>query len=108
MYFFPVHVCYVTVHVKAFIPKSLSYQHFHADESLYAFALTASGLGLISPMRLNGRKNIQSVKSPQSVLHGEFEACVLPPPEVTIKDLKRKNIFGSNWRRNIGQHVFKV
>ena len=35
-------------------------------------------LGLIS-MRLDGKKDIQSVKSAQSILHAELETHVLPP-----------------------------
>ena len=47
------------------LSKSLSSQRFHA-----------SVLGLIYSMRLDGRKDIQSVKSALSVLHAEFKAHV--------------------------------
>ena len=46
-------------------------------KGLKVFAPRASVLGLISSMRLDDRKDIQSVKSDGSVLHKEFKACVL-------------------------------
>ena len=59
------------------MPKSLSFQLFHTDERLVIFALRVSGLGLISSMRLNGRKVTQPVKSAWSVLHSELKTHVL-------------------------------
>ena len=50
----------------------------------YGYAIhlvTAFGLGLISSMRLDERKDVQSVKSPGSILHSELKACVLLPLE---------------------------
>ena len=64
--------------MKAFIPKSLSSQRFHVDERIYVFALRASVLGLITSMRLDGRKDIQSLKSAWSILYAELKAHVLP------------------------------
>ena len=42
------------------------------------FLLRASGLGLKSSMRLDGRKDIQSVKSVWSILHSELKAHIVP------------------------------
>ena len=68
--------------MKAVIPRLfLVFQLFPADERFYVFALRASGLRLISSMRLDDKKNIQSVKSVWSVLHSELKVCVLPPSE---------------------------
>lgn len=72
-----VYVCYVIGYIKAFITKSLSSEHFHADERLQVFALKAFVLGLISLMRLDGRKDIQTVKWVRSVLHAELKAHIL-------------------------------
>ena len=47
---------------------------------MYDFCLT-SGLGLISSMRLDDRKDIQSVKSTWLGLHSELKGHVLPPQE---------------------------
>ena len=47
-----------------FIPTIfLPFQLFYANEGLQMIALIASGLGLISFMKLDGRKNTQSVKT---------------------------------------------
>ena len=55
-------ICYVLGHIETFIPTSLSFQLYHADEWLEVFAPRTSVLGLISSMSLDGRKVIQSVK----------------------------------------------
>ena len=60
-----------------------------ADGKLEVFALRVSELGLISSMRLDGRKDIQSVKSAWSVLHAELKARVLPLYRGIAKDVKR-------------------
>ena len=60
-------ISYVLGHTETFIPKSLSFQLYHADEWLEVFAPRTSVLGLISSMSLDGRKVIQSVKSEQSL-----------------------------------------
>ena len=49
----------------------------------------ASGIGLISSMRLDGRKDIQSGKSAWSVLHSELKTRVLPLLEGNNKGPKR-------------------
>ena len=41
----------------------------------------ASGLGMIPFMRLDDRRNIQSVKPAQPILYSGLEAQVLPPQE---------------------------
>ena len=41
--------------------------------------MSASVLGLISSLRIDGRNSIQSVKSAQSVLHAQPKARGLPP-----------------------------
>ena len=41
----------------------------------------ASGLSPISPVSLDGSKDIQYVKSKWSVLHSQLEARILPPLE---------------------------
>ena len=61
---------------------------FHADESRYVSAFRASRLGLVSFMRLDGRKDIQSVKSAWPNLHSEDQACVVPPPKASNKRRK--------------------
>ena len=48
-------------------------------ECFYVFALKTSALGLISFVRLDGREDIQSLKSAWSVLHSELKARVLSP-----------------------------
>ena len=58
---------------KAFIPKSFfSFQLFHANNRLLVFTQTASGVWLISFMRLDYTKDIQSIKSAWSILHFFF------------------------------------
>ena len=79
MYLLPIQVCYVIGSIKTFITKSLSSQPFNADERLLVFALRASLLGMISAMRLDGKKDIKAVKSARSVLHTELKSCILPP-----------------------------
>ena len=54
-------------------------QCFQVNERLWVFALRASVLELISLMTLDGRKNIQNVKSTRLVLHVELKARILPP-----------------------------
>ena len=48
-------------------------------ECFYVLALKTSALGLISFVRLDGREDIQSLKSAWSVLHSELIARVLSP-----------------------------
>lgn len=48
-----------------------------------------ASLGLVSSMRLDGMKDIQSVKSTWLVLHAEFKACVLLLFKGIIKDAKQ-------------------
>ena len=64
-YLFPVQACYVIGYIKLFIP-----------ELFFSFSMLMKGikgicfwLGLISSMRLDGRKDIQSIKSTCSILH---------------------------------------
>ena len=52
------------------------------------FRLRASGLELISSMRLDGRKGIQSVRSAWSILHSELIAGDLPPLKQSNKGCK--------------------
>ena len=52
----------------------------YADETLEVFVLRASVLELISSMRLDDGKNIQSAKPDWSVLDTELNACFLPQP----------------------------
>ena len=52
------------------------------------FALRASALGLIFSVRLDGRKDIQPVKSTRSVFHAELETRVLTSLGIT-NDVKR-------------------
>ena len=54
----------------------MSFQPF---ERLYVFVPRDSGLKLISAMRLDYRKDLQSVKSVSSILYLELKADVLPP-----------------------------
>ena len=91
-------VCYVIGYIKDFIPKSLSSQFFHADESRQVFLLRASVLGLISSMRLDEREDIQSVKLARSVLHAELKSCVVNLNRGLIKDVKRTHmeLFSEN------------
>ena len=72
----------INIIIQVFIPKSLSFHCFHAIERLQVFALRASVLGLISSLRLDGRKDIQSEKPGRSDLHAELEACILSPLQV--------------------------
>ena len=55
----------------------MSSQLFYAEERLSVFGLRVSVLGLISSIRLDAKKNIQSVKSAQSLLHVELITCIL-------------------------------
>ena len=59
--------------------------------------LRASGLGPISSVKLDGRKNIQYIKSASSVLHAEF--WVLPPNRgsKTNLDFNRLGFYYSLW-----------
>ena len=76
-------------YIKAFIPKSfLLLQLFHADERLWVFVFRAFGLGLTSPVSLDGRKDSQYVKSTWSILHSEVKAYILLPLEANNKGLK--------------------
>ena len=59
------------------------------------FGLGASGLGLISSLRLDGRKEIQFVKSIWSILQLEYRAPVLPPLDVINKRCKTITIYRS-------------
>ena len=52
--------------------------------------LWASVLALIFSMRLDGGKDIHSVKSDWSVLHAEFKAHILLPSYVNIKEHETK------------------
>ena len=52
------------------------------------FQLRASGLGVIFSTRLDGSKEIQSVKSTCSVLYSELKAYILPSLEVNNKGHK--------------------
>ena len=52
------------------------------------FTLRASGLGLISSMRSDNRKNVQSLKLVLLALHAEHKAHILPILEGIIKDAK--------------------
>ena len=52
------------------------------------FTLRASGVGLISSMRSDNRKNVQSLKLVLSALHAEHKAHILPILEGIIKDAK--------------------
>ena len=49
------------------------------------FGRRDSGLGLISSMKLDGRKDIQSVKSAQSILHFKLNARALSPVQENDK-----------------------
>ena len=62
MYIFPICVYHEFGYIKTFIPKSMFFQLFNVDKRLSVFALSASGLGLISSIWVDGRKVIQSVK----------------------------------------------
>ena len=57
----------------------INFQLFDADERLEKFVLRASGLGLISSMKLDDRKDIHSVKSTRQILHSELKARILSP-----------------------------
>ena len=48
----------------------------------------ASALELIFSRRLDGRRDIQSVKSARSILHAELETCVLHPLYGNHKECK--------------------
>ena len=69
---------YVLAHCSFFINEKPDV--LYADETLEVFVLRASVLGLISSMRLDNGKNIQSAKSDWSVLDIELKACFLPQP----------------------------
>ena len=71
-------VRYVTNDIKPFTPKSIVFPASPFWWKSEVFLLRASA-GLISLMKLDVRKDIQSVKSAWSVLHAELKASVLPP-----------------------------
>ena len=50
--------------------------------------LRASVLGLISSLRLNGRKDMQSIRSAWSVLYAELKARILLPLSENNKERK--------------------
>ena len=78
--------CYIA----ALTSKSfLSFELFHPDKKIQVFALKAFELGLISTMRLDGRRDIMSVKSTWSTLHPELKACVPPCPRGITKEIKQ-------------------
>ena len=70
--------------------KSLSSQRFHAYKRSKIFALRASVLGLIPSMRLNGRKDVQPVKSVRSVLHAELKSS-------------EYNLYTGLWQLKLGE-----
>ena len=53
-------------------------------------------LGVISSMRLHSEMDIQSVKLAWSILHSEFKAHVLPPPEGNDKGCKMNTFHYSS------------
>ena len=113
LYLFPVEICYPIGYIKAFITTSFLYfQLFHADEKLKVFVLRASWLGLISSMRLDYKKGIQSVKSPWSILHSELKAHFAPTLEGNNKHTHTCTQFvGINYHQNllnIGFSTWKV
>ena len=59
--------------------RLLSFQLYHVDEKLSVFVLRASILECISSLGLDGRADMQPVKSGWLVLHGELKAGVLTP-----------------------------
>ena len=62
-------VCYPCGCIKTFMPKSLSsFRLFCAEEGIWVFVLGDSKLELVSSMRLDGSKDIQSIKSDWSIL----------------------------------------
>ena len=61
------------------------------------FALRASGLWLISSIRSDCRKYIQSVNSARPVLHGEFIARVLPLNRQILKDKTKAHTSGGSY-----------
>ena len=63
--------------IKALILRLLSFQLYHVDEKLSVFVLRASIC--ISSLGLDGRADMQPVKSAWLVLHGELKAGVLTP-----------------------------
>ena len=65
--------------IKALILRLLSFQLFLVDEKLSVFVLRASILECISSLGLDGRADMQPVKSAWLVLHGELKAGVLTP-----------------------------
>ena len=67
----------------------MSFELFHPDKKIQVFALRAPELGLISIMRLDGGKDIMSVKSTWSTLHPEFKACVPAHPRRITKEIKQ-------------------
>ena len=89
-------------------------------KKLEVFALRASGLGLMS-MRLDSRKDIQSVKSTRSILHAQLKAYVLAPIKRNDKGHKMNTtgifitkeyliqlkfpLFGNNIRSHIQKNV---
>ena len=76
----------------------LSFQLFHTDEGLQSFALRGSRLGLVSSIILNGRDDMQSIKSAQSILYSEFKTCPLSP-------LEENN---EGWKTNILTQIHTV
>ena len=73
----------------------MSSQPFNADKRILVFALRTSLLGVISAMRLDGRKDIEVVKSACSVLHAELKSCVLPLYGGVMKDVKQTHTHTS-------------
>ena len=60
VYIFLVNVCYEICYIETLVSKYLSFRLSHGDEGLSLFTLSASVLGLIFSVRLDGRKNFQS------------------------------------------------
>ena len=56
----------------------LAFHLFHANQRLEVFILWATGLGMVSYIRLDGRKDIVSVKPTRTILYSELKACMLP------------------------------
>ena len=72
--------------------------------------LSASVVRLISSMRFDGRKDIQPVKSPQSVLHAELKGALLCLRQflTTESPLKMmKNVFYFTSKAHSVLKIFK-
>ena len=71
----------------------MSFKLFHAKERVWVFAISASGLGLISSMRINDMKGIQFVKSAWSIFGSELKVLVLRPLEGNNKGLNKERVL---------------